>query len=313
MATKDKTKQQLLDELLVLQNRLSELEKEAKQAQQDFGEKMGRYFPQLEQMNEAIYVIFDRKYEFVNQRFADMFGVTQEEVCHPHFDLMQLIAPESRRFVREKYRQGFHGEYPTQQFEFAGMTKDGTKIECETFVLYIPYKWGVAMHGTVASWKDPRRTSVSSAPPWPCSGTMRPGATFSRPSPPLPVSGKAVNPHAEPEPPPPDAIEVAVEQPGKRLRRTRPTRPRGRPSPGGGDFRERRARGLTHIADAGGSARSSVAGSSSPSSAPPTRSSPATSRRQRGHMATWAAATATAQAAESRPRSSSASRRRGDG
>ena len=147
MATKDKTKKQLLDELSILQNRVSELEKEAKLAQRDFGEGMGRYFPQVEQMNEAIYVIFDRKYEYVNQRFADMFGVTQEEVCNPHFDQMQLIAPESRRLVREKYRQGFRGEYPTQQFEFTGITKDGTKIMCETYVLFIPYKWGMAMHG----------------------------------------------------------------------------------------------------------------------------------------------------------------------
>ncbi|MBN1382434.1 MAG: PAS domain S-box protein [Deltaproteobacteria bacterium] len=147
MARKDKTKQQLLDEITLLENRITELENEAKQAQQDFGERMGRYFPQLEQMNEAIYVIFDRKYEFVNQQFADLFGVTQEEVCSPQFDIMELIAPESRRFVREKYTQGFRGDYPTQQFEFTGMTQDGKKIVCENFLLFIPYKWGVAMHG----------------------------------------------------------------------------------------------------------------------------------------------------------------------
>jgi diguanylate cyclase (GGDEF)-like protein/PAS domain S-box-containing protein len=150
MKTTNKTKKQLMDELAALQERLLELEKleiESRQARRDFGEKMGRYFPQVEHMNEAIYVIFDRKYEFVNEKFAELFSITQEEVCRPGFDLMSLVAPESRRFVSGKYKEGSHGEFMVQQYEFTGMKKDGSKIECETFVLFIPYKWGFAIHG----------------------------------------------------------------------------------------------------------------------------------------------------------------------
>jgi diguanylate cyclase (GGDEF)-like protein/PAS domain S-box-containing protein len=60
---------------------------------------------------------------------------------------MTLVAPESRRFIREKFRQGSRGEFMVQQYEFTGQTKDDVKIECETFVLFVPYKWGVAIHG----------------------------------------------------------------------------------------------------------------------------------------------------------------------
>src|ERR1035437_10502288 len=109
MKTTNKTKKQLMDELAALQERLLELEKleiESRQARRDCGERMGRYFPQMEHMNEASYVIFDRKYEFVNEKFAELFGVTQEEACRPGFDLMSLVAPESRRSVRGKYKIG---------------------------------------------------------------------------------------------------------------------------------------------------------------------------------------------------------------
>jgi diguanylate cyclase (GGDEF)-like protein/PAS domain S-box-containing protein len=147
----NKTKKQLIDELAVLQGRISELEAlkrdDSEQAQRDFGERMGRYFPQMEHMNEAIYVIFDRKYEFVNKEFAELFGVTPEEACSFGFDPMTLIAPESISFVKENFRKGYRGEFSVQQYEFTGMTKDGVKIECETFVMFIPYKWGVAIHG----------------------------------------------------------------------------------------------------------------------------------------------------------------------
>jgi diguanylate cyclase (GGDEF)-like protein/PAS domain S-box-containing protein len=150
MKASSKTKEQLINEIAALQLRISELEamdREVGQAQRDFGERLGRYFPQINHMKEAIYVIFDRKYEFINDRFAEIFGVTQEEVCHPGFDPMLLVAQESRNFIREKYRKGSRGEFSADQYEFTGMAKDGGKVECETFVLFIPYKWGVAIHG----------------------------------------------------------------------------------------------------------------------------------------------------------------------
>ncbi len=150
MKPKSKTKKQLVDELNALQDRILELEESGLDSgypQRKFGERIGGYFPQVEHMNEAIYVIFDRKYEFVNEKFADLFGVTQEEICNSSFDPMTLVAPESRRFIREKFRQGSRGEFMVQQYEFTGQTKDDVKIECETFVLFVPYKWGVAIHG----------------------------------------------------------------------------------------------------------------------------------------------------------------------
>jgi len=150
MKASRKTKKQLMDEITALQLRVSEqqaMERDSGQAQRDFGERMGRYFPQANHMKEAIYVIFDRKYEFINNQFAEMFGVTSEEACHQGFDLMKLVAPESRKFIQEKFQRGSRGEFSAQQFEFTGITKEGIRIECETFVLFIPYKWGVAIHG----------------------------------------------------------------------------------------------------------------------------------------------------------------------
>ena len=100
-------------------------------------------------IDEGIYVIFDRKYEFINDRFAQLFGVTPEEVCGDGFDPMTLIAPESRDFIMEQYSKGSRGEFASQHYAFIGMTKDGSPVECETLVLFIPYKWGVAIHGVL--------------------------------------------------------------------------------------------------------------------------------------------------------------------
>ncbi|NPU84659.1 MAG: PAS domain S-box protein [Syntrophaceae bacterium] len=160
MKASGKTKKQLLEEIAAMKMRISELEGIQKgRLQPDFGEKIGRYFPKANHMQEAIYVVFDRKYEFINDQFSQMFGYTSEEICHTNFDPMNLIAPECRGLIREQYRQGTRGEFSARQFEYTGMKKDGSRIECESFVLFVPYKWGVAIHGMLRNISVQKRIS----------------------------------------------------------------------------------------------------------------------------------------------------------
>ena len=132
MKNVNKTKKQLIDEINTLQARNAELEimeKEVRQAHRDFGERMGRYFPQVNHMKEAVYVIFDRKYEFISDEFARMFGFTKDEVCHERFDLMKLVAPECRSMIQEKYTNACcsNRAWPsTGSFDRRGIFKGGT-------------------------------------------------------------------------------------------------------------------------------------------------------------------------------------------
>ena len=149
---KKRTKKDLLKELTALRGRIAELEQleaEWKDAQLELSERMGHYFTLVDQPNDALFVIFDRKFEFINHRFEELFGVTMDEVCSPDFNLLDLIAPESRKLAVEHIQKGFGGKFSSRQFQFAGITKDGRKIECETTVLFIPYKWGIAVHGVL--------------------------------------------------------------------------------------------------------------------------------------------------------------------
>jgi PAS domain-containing protein len=156
----NKTKKELIYELKALRERVSELERQQRNSRQvmgNFGARTDRSFPQMAHMHEAIFVVFDRKLEFVNDRFTELFGVSPEEACSYNFDPMTLIAPESRRFIQEQYREGCLGAFTTKQFNYTGLSKDGLKIACETFFMFIPYKWGVAIQGTLRSTSVSRR------------------------------------------------------------------------------------------------------------------------------------------------------------
>ena len=150
MKDEDKTKKALIEELNFLRRRIAELEQleaDWKHAQRDLSEGMGHYFSLVNQPDDAIFVVFDRKFEFINERFEEIFSVKSDQARAPDFNPMDLVAPESRSFVLEQVQKGSRGAFSSKKFEVTAMTKDGRKIECETTVIFIPYKWGTAMHG----------------------------------------------------------------------------------------------------------------------------------------------------------------------
>jgi hypothetical protein len=154
MKSANKTKQELIDELEALQERVSVLEnckRNSGQVLENFGQKRHQSFSQMAHMYEAIFVSFDRKLEFINERFAELFDISPEEACSCNFDPMTLIAPESRLFIQKQYQEGCRGAYTTKQCNYTGLSKEGLKIDCETFLMFIPYKWGVAIQGALLS------------------------------------------------------------------------------------------------------------------------------------------------------------------
>jgi PAS domain-containing protein len=163
MKSANKTKKELMDEMESLQERVSKLEKRERVSMQflgTFGERTDLSFSQMSHMHEAIFVVFDRKLEFINDRFTELFGVSLEEACNSNFDPMTLIAPESQRFIWEQYKEGCRGDFATKQFTFTGTSKNGLNIECETFLLFIPYKWGIAINGTLCSRSVQRHSDL---------------------------------------------------------------------------------------------------------------------------------------------------------
>jgi len=164
MKSANKTKKELIDELEVLRKRILEMERYERNSGQvmgSFGERTYQSFPQTANMHEAIFVVFDRKLEFVNDRFAELFGVAPEEACSSDFDPMALIAQESRRLIGEQYREGCDGAFTTKRFNFTGLSKNGLKIACESFFIFIPYKWGVAIQGMLRSLSATTRKDES--------------------------------------------------------------------------------------------------------------------------------------------------------
>jgi len=154
MKDENKTQKQILAELMELRVRVGELERIRIQQENVLNKlknKTETYQLHPSLSTDAIYVIFDRKFEYVNQVFEGLFGYTADEIYRPEFDFMNLFAPESRKSVQEIFDEGIRGQRGVHQFEFIGQRKDGGTFACDTSAIFIPYKWGVAVNGMILS------------------------------------------------------------------------------------------------------------------------------------------------------------------
>ena len=127
---------------------------EHKLIEQALAESEKKYRHLIKNSNDAIYLLYNRKFEIINDKFQEMFGVTLEDVNDPNFDFIQLVAPESRELVEQRRILSTRGEKLTPKYEFTALSKDGKKIIVETSVSYIKYKDGIAVQGIIRDITD---------------------------------------------------------------------------------------------------------------------------------------------------------------
>ncbi len=117
--------------------------------EEDLRQNLEKYQLLIDNSNDAIYLVYNRKFEFINKRFQEMFKVTGEEVNRPGFDFLELVAPRSKALVEEQGQRLEQGEETGSKYEFAAIGKDGREVEVEVSVSRTRYKDGMAVLGVI--------------------------------------------------------------------------------------------------------------------------------------------------------------------
>lgn len=85
----------------------------------------------IEQSLAGIYLIQQGKFVYANQGFADIFGYASVAELVGTVGIEELIMPEDRAKVVENIRRRAMSEVPEMRYTFAGLCKDGRRIEVE--------------------------------------------------------------------------------------------------------------------------------------------------------------------------------------
>jgi PAS domain S-box-containing protein len=111
----------------------------------------------VEQSLVGLYVIQDDMFQYVNPRFAAMFGYTQQEMA-PQL-LAKFIAEEDVAKVNENIRRRIAGEVPSIFYQFKGRHKDGRLVDIDVHGTRFQYRGqpaviGVAIDVTEAKMRE---------------------------------------------------------------------------------------------------------------------------------------------------------------
>ena len=126
---------------------------ERKRAEKTLRESEEKYRTLIEQSTDAVYLIYGGRFEVVNRRFEELFGVTREQANAPDFVFTNIVAPKSRGVIKELAG----GQHLRPVYEFTALDKDGHEIEVELSVSYPTYRGGLATQGIIRDITERKR------------------------------------------------------------------------------------------------------------------------------------------------------------
>ena len=102
------------------------------QAEEALQESEERYRMLVDNAFDAIYMLKNRRFTYVNPRFEEMMGYSLEEVTSPDFDYNILLSEEHQELVQKRYNARRRGDTIPAQYEMKIRNKAGKLVDVET-------------------------------------------------------------------------------------------------------------------------------------------------------------------------------------
>lgn len=119
-----------------------------------------KYKSLVEESLVGVYLYQDNRYCYVNPRYAEIFGYTQDEIIN-HISHLDLFAPVDRERANEYIRQRIENEVKSVHYTFKGIRKDGKIIDCEALGTRTHYQGKPALIGTLMDITERKKVEES--------------------------------------------------------------------------------------------------------------------------------------------------------
>jgi PAS domain S-box-containing protein len=133
-----------------------------KKIEQELREAEAKFRNLVEQSLVGVYIMVDEKYAYVNPRFAEIFGYTQNELIGVN-SVETVIHPDDRELVIENVKRRASGEKESVHYEVKGIRKDGTTIWAEVYGTRTQYSGKLAIIGTLIDISDRKKLEEQQA------------------------------------------------------------------------------------------------------------------------------------------------------
>ena len=117
-------------------------------AQKELIEAEAKFRALVEKSMVGVYIRKGNRLIYVNPRFAEIFGYTEEEL-YADFNVINLIEESERAKMEENLRAYANHEVTNHNYEFIGLHKNGTLIYLEAFGSTTTYNGEYVIIGTI--------------------------------------------------------------------------------------------------------------------------------------------------------------------
>jgi diguanylate cyclase (GGDEF)-like protein/PAS domain S-box-containing protein len=107
-------------------NKLKKSNRQLQEINRQLAASQGQYQRLVDRGPDAIFIIQDHRFVFVNRIFQKRFGYTEEEIIGKEF--IEILAAESRESVMKSYEAALNGAPETDEYEFSGVRKDASTV-----------------------------------------------------------------------------------------------------------------------------------------------------------------------------------------
>ncbi|MDD4085966.1 MAG: PAS domain S-box protein [Bacteroidales bacterium] len=113
-----------------------------------------RYKMLVESAFDAIYVIRDYRFEYVNKRYEELTGYSFKEVTDPDFNIAQTLTDKSKFIMEERFEARKNGKNIPSKYEFQVKRKDGKVVDVEISTAQLKAENGVVVLGIMRDISD---------------------------------------------------------------------------------------------------------------------------------------------------------------
>ena len=125
---------------------------ERKRAEEALRESEGKHKTLIDSSLTGIFIHQDRRYVFLNNKFADIHGYKPQELLGK--DPMTLIHPDDKEALKKMASKRLRKETVPEQYEVRRVKKDGEPIWCQMMATVIDYEGRLAIMGNLVDISD---------------------------------------------------------------------------------------------------------------------------------------------------------------
>ncbi len=133
---------------------------ERKEAEEILKESEEKFRSFADQSPNMIFINYDGKVVYVNEKCVEQMGYAKEEFYSSDFDFLKITAPEYVELLKGKFLKHSKGE-EVPAYEYTLLTKQGKRIDVIITTNLIPYEKGKAILGIITDITERKKAEES--------------------------------------------------------------------------------------------------------------------------------------------------------